>query len=100
MKLPIAVATLLVGAMMTAQASFANQERACIARVVHSEELPFAPFRHWLVRVTGEVTPPNCAAYEIKLHDNLPWQAPPPRIAQPVATRGVTPNPTPLLPLS
>jgi hypothetical protein len=93
MKLPIAVATLLVGAMMTAQASFANQERACIARVVHSEELPFAPFRHWLVRVTREVTPPNGAAYEIELHDNLPWQAPPPRRGQAFRLRCGPANP-------
>jgi hypothetical protein len=82
MKLPVAVAALLAGAMMTAQASYARQERVCIARVLHSEDLPFAPLHHWLVRVTLEVTPPNGAAYAIELHDNMPWQAPPPRRGQ------------------
>jgi hypothetical protein len=89
MKLPIAAATLsvgaisvgaiFVGAMMAPQASYASQQRACIARVLHSEELPFAPFYHWLVRVTLEVTAPNGRAYEMDLHDNVPWQAPPAR---------------------
>jgi hypothetical protein len=82
MKLPIAVAALLVGATMMVQSSFASQDRACIARVLHSEELPFAPSGHWLVRVTLAVTPPNGGAYEMELHDNMPWQAPPPRRGQ------------------
>src|ERR1700675_3513067 len=33
-------------------------------------------------RLTLEVTPPNGAAYEISLHDTMPWQAPPPRQVQ------------------
>ena len=74
--------------MQTAQGSAGNHGRACIARVLHSEELPFAPFRsfapfhYWLVKVNLEITPPNGAPYEIALHDNLPWQAHPPRRGQ------------------
>jgi hypothetical protein len=92
MQLPIATATLSVGAilvgaisvgaMVAPQASYGSQQRACIARVLHSEELPFAPFHHWLVRVTLEVTAPNGRAYEMDLHDNMPWQARPPRRGQ------------------
>jgi hypothetical protein len=82
MKATIAAAILLAGAMQTGQASAGNQGRACIARVLHSEELPFAPFRYWLVRVNLEITPPNGASYEIALHDNMPWQAHPPRRGQ------------------
>ena len=82
MRLSVAVATLLAGALLTPQASFAGQDRACIARVLHSEELPFAPMHYWLVRATLEITPPSGAAYEIALHDNMPWQAHPPRRGQ------------------
>jgi hypothetical protein len=82
MRLSVAVATLLAGALLTPQASFASQDRACIARVLHSEELPFALSGHWLVKVSLEVTPPNGAVYEINLHDTMPWQAPPPRQGQ------------------
>jgi hypothetical protein len=82
MKVTIAAAILLAGAMQTAQASASNQGRTCIARVLHSEELPFAPMHYWLVRATLEITPPNGAVYEIALQDNMPWQAHPPRRGQ------------------
>jgi hypothetical protein len=105
MKATIAAAILLAGAMHTGQASAGNQGRACIARVLHSEELPFppfsywlvfAPFRYWLVRVNLEITPPNGAVYEIALHDNMPWQAHPPRRGQTFRLRCDPANPSDL----
>jgi hypothetical protein len=82
LNLGIVAAVSAAGATLPAQASASNQGAACIARVLHSEELPFAPSRHWLVKVNLEITPPDGRTYEVALHDNLPWQAPPPRRRQ------------------
>jgi hypothetical protein len=81
-NLGIVAAVLAAGATPPAQASANSHGRACIARVLHSEELPFAPYQYWLVKVNLEITPPDGRAYEVSLHDNLPWQAPPPRRGQ------------------
>jgi hypothetical protein len=59
-----------------------NPLRPCTARVVHSEELPFAPIDSWLVKVTLEITPRHGSAYTTTLHDRMPWQGPPPRRGQ------------------
>jgi hypothetical protein len=82
MKLAIAAATLLIGATLTAQAAPGHQQSACIARIVHSEELPFAPAGYWLVKVTLEITPPNGQVFQMTLQDSMPWQGPPPRRGQ------------------
>lgn len=82
MKLTMVAATLLAGVALTTGASAGSQGNACIARVVHSEELPFAPFQSWLVRVTLEVTPPDGGAYQLTMQDDMPWQGPPPRRGQ------------------
>ena len=82
MKLATVSATLLAGMALTSAASAGNQGNACTARVVHSEELPFAPFQSWLVRATLEVTPPDGNAYQLTVQDNMPWQGPPPRRGQ------------------
>jgi hypothetical protein len=55
------------------------QLRPCAARVVYSEELPFAPIGTWLVKVTLEITPKNAVPYYTTLHERMPWQGPPPR---------------------
>jgi hypothetical protein len=96
MKLTVAAAALLVGAMQTAQASPGNRGLVCIAKVLHSEELPFAPVHHWLVRVTLQITPPNGGAFEAVLQDTIPWQAPPPRPGQTLRMRCDPANPTDL----
>jgi hypothetical protein len=54
----------------------------CTARVVYSEELPYAPIDTWLVKVTLEITPRNGAPYVTTLQDRMPWQGPPPRRGQ------------------
>jgi hypothetical protein len=54
----------------------------CSARVVYSEELPFAPIDSWLVKVTLEITPKNGIPYYTTLQDRMPWQGPPPRRGQ------------------
>ena len=89
MKLTITItaATLLAGATLAsvtsaAQASPGNQGFPCVAIVIHSEELPFAPINTWLVKVTLEITPPNGNAYQTTLRDWMPWQGPPPRRGQ------------------
>jgi hypothetical protein len=84
MKLTIAAATLLAGATLAipAAASPGNQGLPCIAKVIHSEELPFAPIGNWLVKVKLEITPPNGNAYQTNFQDWMPWQGPPPRRGQ------------------
>jgi hypothetical protein len=87
MKLTIPAATLLAGATLAslgpaAPASPAGQGLPCVARVIHSEELPFAPIGNWLVKVTLEITPPSGNAYQTNLQDWMPWQGPPPRRGQ------------------
>jgi hypothetical protein len=73
--------TMLAGATMNAQAS-TSALRPCTARVVYSEELPFAPIESWLVKVTLEITPKNAAPYYLTLQERMPWQRPPPRRGQ------------------
>jgi hypothetical protein len=84
MKLTIAAATLLAGATLAtpAAASPGDQQLPCIAKVIHSEELPFAPIGNWLVKVTLEITPPNGNTYQTNFQDWMPWQGPPPRRGQ------------------
>jgi hypothetical protein len=87
MKLTIPAATLLAGAALAsatpiAQASPGIQGLSCIAKVIHSEELPFAPVGNWLVKVTLEITPPNGNAYQTTVQEWMPWQGPPPRRGQ------------------
>jgi hypothetical protein len=77
----IAVA-LLLGVMLEVQASPANQGPVCVAKVLKSEELPYAPVGYWLVRVTLEITSPSGLTFEITRQDMMPWQGPPPRRGQ------------------
>jgi hypothetical protein len=83
MKYSSAAAALLVGVMLSAQAA-AGSDRGlpCVARVLHSEQLPFAPIDSWLVKVTLEITPPKGGAFITTLQDSTPWQVPPPRRGQ------------------
>ena len=83
----IVAAALLAGATLSsvfpaAEASPGSQGRSCIAKVVHSGELPFAPIGNWLVKVSLEIIPPNGNAYQTTLQDWMPWQGPPPRRGQ------------------
>jgi hypothetical protein len=86
MKSVFAAAIILAAATLAATAANAqgtgNPLRPCTARVVYSEELPFAPIDSWLVKVTLEITPQNGAPYTTTLHDRMPWQGPPPRRGQ------------------
>jgi hypothetical protein len=94
MKFSSAAAALLVGATLSAQAA-AGSDRGlpCVARVLHSEQLPFAPINYWLVKVTLEVTPPNSGAFITTLQDSTPWQVPPPRRGQTFRLRCDPANP-------
>jgi hypothetical protein len=101
MKLTIAATTLLagailVGAVQMARASAGNRGPVCIAKVLHSEELPFAPVGHWLVKVTLRILPPNGGAFETTMQDTMPWQAPPPRQGQTFRLRCDPANPADL----
>lgn len=79
---PVITAALLLGAMPAAQASPTSQGPACIAKVIKSVELPFAPLGYWKIRVTLQITPPGGATYESTLQDYMPFQGSPPRRGQ------------------
>src|SRR5579863_8685489 len=76
----LACATLLCGAAHAQGAPASLQP--CTARVVYSEQLPYAPIDTWLVKVTLEITPRHGAPYVTTLQDRMPWQGPPPRRGQ------------------
>jgi len=64
MRLISATATLLAAASLSsepvpAQPSPGSHALPCVARVIQSEELPYAPIGFWLVRVILEITPRN-----------------------------------------
>ncbi len=61
-----------------AQASSTNPDD-CTARVLHSEELPYAPIGYWLVQVTLEVTPSNGPQFVRRLLREIPRGKSPPR---------------------
>jgi hypothetical protein len=86
MKSVFAAAIVLAGATLASTAANAQSNgsslQPCTARVVYSEELPFAPIDSWLVKVTLAVTPHNGNTYYTTLHDRMPWQGPPPRRGQ------------------
>jgi hypothetical protein len=86
MKSVIAAAIVIAGTTSATDAAHAQAAREslrpCTARVVYSEELPFAPIDSWLVKVTLQITPQNGAPYITTLHDRMPWQGPPPRRGQ------------------
>ncbi len=86
MKSALAAAVALAGTMLAGAAANAETSasalRPCTARIVYSEELPFAPIGSWLVKVTLEITPKNAAPYYTTLQERMPWQGPPPRRGQ------------------
>jgi hypothetical protein len=84
MKSVMAAVIVIAGATLASAAAHAQTQvlRPCTARIVHSEELPFAPIDSWLVKVTLEVTPQHGTPYTTTLYDRMPWQGPPPRRGQ------------------
>ena len=82
MRRVLAAVTLLAAATLPAQASAGSQGRMCVAKVLYSDELPFAPINFWLVRVALEIVPPDGNPYEIESQSNMRWQGPPPRRGQ------------------
>ena len=85
MKSATAAIALTCATMMSGAAiaqSVTNQLQPCKARIVYSEELPYAPIGTWLVKVTLEITPRNAAPYITTLQDRMPWQGHPPRRGQ------------------
>ena len=75
----IAAVALGLGATASAQARAGDQGIACIAKVLHSEELPYAWMGSWLANVTLEVIPPGGAPFITTLHHNVSWQRGAPR---------------------
>jgi hypothetical protein len=79
----LSAVAMLASAGQTAQAATAHQGfLTCKARVLHSEELPYAPIGAWLVKATFEITPPHGNPYLATYQDWIPWQGPPPRRGQ------------------
>ncbi len=81
-----AAAIVLAGVALAATSTDAraggNGLSRCTARVLYSEELPFAPIGSWLVNVTLEITPQPGVPYYAVWHERMPWQGPPPRRGQ------------------
>jgi hypothetical protein len=75
----MAAVTLCLGATSSGQAAAGDPDTTCIAKVLHSEELPYAPIGYWLVKVTLEVIPPGGAPFITTLQNNVPWQKSAPR---------------------
>lgn len=88
----LAIATLSTQAATAASAG-SDQGLPCTARVLYSEELPFAPINTWLVKVTLEITPPNGGVFVTTLQDTMPWQVAPPRQGQTFRLRCDPANP-------
>jgi|GEM_PF-3283958 len=86
MKFALAIIALSVCATPVSAAPNSQATRDdlpnCTARVLYSDELPFAPEGQWLVNITLEITPPDGNAYVMTLHDWMPWQGPSPRRGQ------------------
>jgi len=82
MKLAIATAALLLGTLIEAQASADSPELVCIAKVLYSEETPFAPIDFWHVNVTLQITAPDGRTFETTLHNSMQSQMPLPRRGQ------------------
>jgi hypothetical protein len=79
----LSAVAMLAGEGQTAQAATTHHGfLACKARVLYSEELPFAPIGSWLVKATFEITPPHGNPYLAAYQDWMPWQGPPPRRGQ------------------
>jgi hypothetical protein len=83
----IAAAALCLGATLTTQAWAGGQGTACIAKVLHSEELPYAWMGFWQARVTLEVIPPSGTAFIATLQNYVPWQKPAPRRGETFSVR-------------
>jgi hypothetical protein len=69
----IGALALCLSAFSVAQAAPVTQDR-CIAKVLYSEKLPYAPVGSWLVRATLEIIPPGGSTFVTTLYENLPWQ--------------------------
>ncbi|SHK17342.1 hypothetical protein SAMN05444159_2613 [Bradyrhizobium lablabi] len=87
MKPAIIVTALMLGMLPAARADAASLaapagRNACLVEVLHSEELPYAPDYHHLVKATLLVTPPAGPAFETTVLKYITWQAPPPREGQ------------------
>jgi len=86
MKSIFATAIALAGAILVTTSANAqstgSQLQRCTARVVYSEETPFAPVDNWHVNMTLEITPQNGSPYFTSLENRMPWQGPPPRRGQ------------------
>ena len=79
----LSAVAMLASAGQTAQTAIAYQGfLACKARVLYSEQLPYAPIGTWLVKATFEITPPHGSPYLATYQDWMPLQGPPPRRGQ------------------
>ncbi|MFB9269716.1 hypothetical protein ACFFWD_42495 [Bradyrhizobium erythrophlei] len=85
------VAAACLGGLSSAQASPAKLND-CIARVLHSEELPYAPIGYWLVKVTLEVTPSSGPQFVKTVLHNVPWQQSSPRRGETYRLKCSPPN--------
>jgi len=83
----IAAVTFFLVATASAQAWAGDEGTACIAKVLHSEELPYAWMGSWLASVTLEVFPPGGTPFITTLHHNVSWQKGAPRRGETFSVR-------------
>lgn len=79
------VATLIAVAFVLSPAEAHSprvKEPLCRARVVHSEELPYAWLGSWLARVTLVVATPDGHAFETTVTKTVPSQRSAPRFGE------------------
>jgi hypothetical protein len=76
-------AAVLAACLSTAKAHpLVVKEPLCRARVVHSEELPYAWQGSWLARVTFAVATPDGGVYQTTVTRTLSWQRAAPRYGE------------------
>jgi hypothetical protein len=77
------LAVLALGAIPSAaEAAPAGVTPVCRARVVHSEELPYAWQGSWLARVTLAVVAPDGGVFQTTVTQTIPWQRSAPRYGE------------------
>ena len=92
MKFAAIAAVLFSFTASTTQAAAAHDGLGCVAKILHAEELPYAPFGYWLVRVTLEIVPSTGKPFITTVQHNVPWQQSSPRKGEKFAVNCDTAN--------
>jgi hypothetical protein len=75
------IALLMAGLPLASHAAPARSP-LCAVKVIHSEELPYAPPGSWLARVTLHVVPRTGPDFVTTVTQTVPWQKSAPRYGE------------------